>query len=91
MFLGSTRSRLDRAFGDVTKIEDLRGRVVILDFWAKLDEPRTPEARSDARRASWVPIDQVGALETTEGVVAAVECALDLARGPAPDRPLFAG
>lgn len=74
-------------------IEDEQGRTeyhfVILDFWGRVQGSSKPRARSDARQARWVAVDEVRKLATTRGVPEAVERALALARGRAPATPLF--
>jgi 8-oxo-dGTP diphosphatase len=63
---------------------------VIVDLWGRARGGR-PEPRpgSDVTDARWVRIEEVSALETTRGVVAALERALLLARGETPATPLF--
>jgi len=45
------------AFDDPAR--DPRGRTISIAFLAKVDEPRTPTAKSDAADARWTPVDQL--------------------------------
>jgi ADP-ribose pyrophosphatase YjhB (NUDIX family) len=83
----------DVAFVAERVVHDATGRVeyhyVILDFWGIATERRVPEARSDARAAEWVRVDELGARPTTRGVADAVNRALQLARGQPPTVPTY--
>ncbi len=75
-------------------VRDAEGRVeyhyVIVDLWGLC--PEQPVAAStDAAAARWVPVDGLGGLPTTQGIPAAVERALRLARGEPPGSLLDEG
>jgi ADP-ribose pyrophosphatase YjhB (NUDIX family) len=73
-------------------ITDDTGRVeyhfVIVDFWGRASGGE-PRAASDAEAARWVPLAEIGQLQTTRGVPEAVERAVQLARGEPVGSPLF--
>jgi ADP-ribose pyrophosphatase YjhB (NUDIX family) len=73
-------------------VRDAAGRpeyhYVIVDYWGTVGGGR-PTARSDAAEVRWVPVVEVGQLDTTRGVRRALRRALQLARGQAPDLELF--
>lgn len=78
------RVHLDEVVGVVNRIiTDADGRIryhyVLIDYLAV---PQSGEARagSDAAQVRWVPVDEMGRYDTTEGLATVVERALRLKR-----------